>query len=183
MVLGIAPLLRDPHSRGLELAPAPDEAPWLANPALRRPELRWKVRDVSAHAYGLLVPPAIAADIPLHTIVGVRHPSGWLMPCAVVRKDLALGWAEALVAIEVLGSRPVRVTLEAAHGTDAGALFLAGSDEDGREDMLLMRDADHRAGQRLMVKADPESYRVRLHPPLRRGPGWAMGSFVVEGTA
>ena len=183
VVLGIAALVRDPHSRGLELAATPEEAPWLANPELRRPELRWKVRDVSAHAYGLLVPAAVTADIPLHALVGVRHPSGWLMPCAVVRKDLERGWAEALVAIEVLGLSPVRVALETRHGTEAGGLFLPGNDEDGREDMLLMREADYRPGQPFTVKADAQSYRVRLRPPLRRGPGWALGSFVVEGAA
>jgi hypothetical protein len=141
---------------------------------------RWRVQDLSARGYGLLVDRASADRVPLHGIVALRnHETGGWIVGSVVRKQPNRGRAEVLVGIEVLGYRPIPVELVPEGPSNVPAIFLPGSDPTGRRDALLLPLADFRSGSRFGLEVGGERYDVRLNRIAGKGADWISARFEI----
>ena len=156
---------------------APAEAP--ADPDIER----WKVYDLSSKGYGLLVDRNAAEQVLLNGLIALRnHESGGWIVGTIVRKLANRVRGEILVGIEVLAYRPIAVD---AHPAPAGsavqALYLPGVDTNGKLDSILVRTADFRSDQSLLVKAMGAQYKVRLNRIIHKGADWIKARFEIEG--
>jgi hypothetical protein len=168
---GLSVLADDP-----QLAGAKVEAP-AADPDVER----WRVQDLSARGYGLLVDRATAERTLLNGIVALRnHETGGWIVGSVVRKQPSRGRGEVLIGVEVLGYRPIPVDLAPEGPSDVPAVFLPGEDPGGRGDALLLPLADFRAGSRFRLRVDGERYRVSLNRITGKGADWISARFEID---
>jgi hypothetical protein len=156
----------------------------LEAPAVDPEVERWRVQDLSARGYGLLVDRASAEAVLLHGIVALRnHESGGWILGSVVRKQPNRGRSEVLVGVEVLGYRPIAVELAADGASGIPAVFLPGEDADGMLDSLLLPLGEFRAGSRFAIRAGGERYGVRLNRITGKGADWISARFEIESKA
>ena len=143
---------------------------------------RWRVFDLSSKGYGLLVDRAAAENVMLNGVIALRnHETGGWIVGTVVRKLANRVRGEILVGIEVLSYRPVPVQLAPADGgPGAPALYLPGSDDNGKQDSILVRAHDFRSDQHLVIQAGGAKYHVRLNRVIRKGSDWIKARFEIE---
>lgn len=163
-----------------------DAEPQLAAAAVETPAAdpdleRWRVQDLSARGYGLLVDRATAEGTLLNGIVALRnHETGGWIVGSVVRKQPSRGRGEVLIGVEVLGFRPIAVELAPDGPSDVPAIFLPGSDAEGRGDSLLLPLSDFRAGSRFSLRVQGERYDLRLNRITGKGADWVSARFEIE---
>jgi hypothetical protein len=146
---------------------------------------RWRVQDLSRSGFGLVVERPAAEAVPLNGIVGLRNQAhgGWIA-CAVVRKLANRVRGEMVVGLEVLSYRPVPVDLVPADGTEPSrAVYLPGTEADGRDDALLVQAHDFASGSTFSVYAGGATWRVRMNRIVRKGSGWIKARFEIESKA
>ncbi|MBC8021580.1 MAG: hypothetical protein H7Y14_00565 [Burkholderiales bacterium] len=143
---------------------------------------RWRVLDLSSKGYGLLVDRAAAENVLLNGVLALRNheTGGWIIG-TVVRKLANRVRGEILVGIEVLSYRPVPIQLHPADGgPGAPALYLPGTDDNGKLDSILVRAGDFRSDQHLVIQAGGAKYQIRLNRVIRKGSDWVKVRFEVE---
>ncbi len=143
---------------------------------------RWRVHDLSAKGFGLLVDRAASEAVMLNGIIALRnHETGAWMVGTVVRKQPNRELGEVLVGVEVLAHRPIALAVRAGEG-DAWlpALYLPDAEAHARHDAVLLRIADFRLGSGYTIRAGGAEYRVRLNRIVRKGPDWIKSRFEVE---
>ncbi|HLX21805.1 MAG TPA: hypothetical protein VKR38_00555 [Usitatibacter sp.] len=158
---------------------APVEGP--ADPDIER----WRVYDLSSKGYGLLVDRNAAELVLLNGLIALRnHESGGWIVGTIVRKLANRVRGEILVGIEVLAYRPIAVD---AQPTSAGGpvqgLYLPGVDTNGKLDSIVVRTADFRSDQSLVLQAGGAQYKVRLNRIIRKGADWIKARFEIEAKA
>jgi hypothetical protein len=142
---------------------------------------RWRVHDLSTKGYGLVVDRATAETILLAGLVALRNQSGagWIL-CTVVRKLANRVRGEMLIGLEVLSYRPVPVYLTSNEGRDSAmALFLPGTDPNGKLDSLLVHARDFNAGSTAAIEANGARYNVRMNRIIRKGADWIKARFEI----
>lgn len=170
-----------------QFAPLPPANPDRAGdePAPGDPEVeRWRVHDLGAGGYGLIVDRETADLVSLNGLVALRHAGHdeWMV-ATVVRKRASRVRGEVLVGVELLGRRPIAVQLCPEGAPAVAALYLAGDDPDGALDTLLARPADLRPGLRCTLRSAGIDYRIRPHGVPRRGCDWISAGFEIEPSA
>ena len=158
---------------------APAEGP--ADPDIER----WRVYDLSSKGYGLLVDRNAAELVLLNGLIALRnHESGGWIIGTIVRKLANRVRGEILVGIEVLAYRPIAVDAQAtAQGGTVQTLYLPGVDTNGKLDSIIVRTADFRSDQSLVMKAGSAHYKVRLNRIIRKGADWIKARFEIESKA
>jgi hypothetical protein len=152
-----------------------DEAP-------QDPEVeRWRVSDLSSKGYGLLVDRAASESVLLNGIIALRNheTGGWIIG-TIVRKLSNRVRGEILVGVEVLAYRPIPVDLAPASGASVQALYLPGTDPNGKLDSILVRVGDFRSNEGVAIKATGSAYRIRLNRIIRKGADWIKTRFEIE---
>lgn len=146
---------------------------------------RWRVYDLSSKGYGLLVDRNAAEGVLLNGLIALRnHESGGWIVGTIVRKLANRVRGEILVGIEVLGYRPITVDGQpATSGPAVQALYLPGTDANGKLDSILVRNADFRSDQGLLLKAGGRQFKIRLNRVIRKGADWIKARFEIEGEA
>ena len=189
VVAAAAPVATSSHAETFELSPtgltlqtvAPQAHTVDAGPA--DPEVeRWRVFDLSSKGYGLLVDRAAAENVILNGVVGLRNheTGGWIVGTAV-RKLANRVRGEILVGVEVLSYRPVPIQMQPADGGPASpALYLPGTDDNGKLDALLVRAQDFRSDQHLVIPVGGAKYYIRLNRVIRKGSDWVKARFEIE---
>ena len=146
---------------------------------------RWRVYDLSSKGYGLLVDRNAAEIVLLNGLIALRnHESGGWIVGSIVRKLANRVRGEILVGIEVLAYRPIAID---GHPTTPGAavqaLYLPGTDANGKLDSIVVRTADFRSDQVLVLKSGGAHYKIRLNRVIRKGADWIKARFEIEGKA
>ena len=143
---------------------------------------RWRVFDLSSKGYGLLVDRAAAENVMLNGVLALRnHETGGWIVGTVVRKLANRVRGEILVGIEVLSYRPVPIQLQPAEGgPGAPALYLPGSDDNGKQDAILVRAGDFHSDQHHVIQVGGAKYRIRLNRVIRKGSDWIKARFEIE---
>ena len=146
---------------------------------------RWRVYDLSSRGFGLLVDRAASESVLLNGILGLRKQDGNAWICGtIVRKMPSRSRGEVLVGVEVLCYRAIPVDLAPASGGPAlPALYLPGGDTNGKQDSLLMRVGDFRAGLAFGIRLGPSVYHVRLNRVIRKGADWIKARFEIVSKA
>jgi hypothetical protein len=142
---------------------------------------RWRVHDLSTKGYGLVVERAAAEAVLLNGLVALRNQAdgGWIV-CTVVRKLANRVRGEMLVGVEVLSYKPIPVYLAAeAGGESAMALFLPGTDPNGKLDALLVHARDFSAGGVFSIEVSGARYNVRMNRIIRKGADWIKARFEI----
>jgi hypothetical protein len=178
-------------SETLELSPsgvsvvASDSAPAVES-APADPEVeRWRVYDLSSKGYGLLVDRASAEMVLLNGLIALRNheTGGWIIG-TIVRKLANRVRGEILVGVEVLSYRPIPVDLAGANGAASmQALYLPGTDPNGKIDSLLLRVGEFRADHPYAIKVHGAAYQIRLNRIIRKGADWIKARFEIEAKA
>jgi len=96
----------------------------------------------------------------------------------VVRKLPNRVRGEMLLGVEVLAYRPVRVALQ-CDGQPLEAIYLPGTDANGKQDALLVRVADFAPDKVFALPAGGAEYRMRLNRVIRKGADWIKVRFEV----
>jgi hypothetical protein len=155
----------------------------MADAAPADPEVeRWRVLDLSSKGYGLLVDRAAAENVVLNGVIGLRNheTGGWIVGTAV-RKLANRVRGEILIGVEVLSYRPVPIQMQPADGGPASpALYLPGTDDNGKLDAILVRAADFRSDLHLVIPVGGAKYYVRLNRVIRKGADWIKARFEIE---
>ena len=166
---------------GVSLVSAPaaalhDEGP--ADPDIER----WRVYDLSSKGYGLLVDRTAGDLVLLNGIIALRnHETGGWIVGTVVRKLANRLRGEILIGVEVLAYRPIAADLGAATGGGTvEALYLPGTDPNGKLDSIIVRAADFRSDQNLAIGAAGKIYKIRLNRIIRKGADWIKARFEIE---
>lgn len=159
-----------------DATPALVEAP--ADPDIER----WGVYDLSSKGYGLLVDRPEAEMLLLNGLIALRnHESGGWIVGTIVRKLANRARGEVLVGVEVLAYRPIAVDAAPfSGGNPLQAIYLPGTEANGKLDSILVRTADFRTDQLFEVKAGGALYRVRLNRVIRKGADWIKARFEIE---
>jgi hypothetical protein len=146
---------------------------------------RWRVFDLSSKGFGLLVDRPTAELVPANGIVALRNQeSGAWIIGTVVRKLPNRVRGETLVGIEVLSYRPIAVDCAPANGAAAvPALYLVGTDPNGKLDSIVLRVGDFRSDQSLSLAAAGTRYGIRLNRIIRKGADWIRARFEIESKA
>jgi hypothetical protein len=169
---------------GLSMVPAEDApASDAAEPPPGDPDIeRWRVQDLSSKGYGLLVDRAAADTVMLNGVIGLlNHESGGWILGSVVRKQSNRARGEMLAGVEVLSFRPIPVELTPAKGGDPiEALYLPGTDTNGKLDSILVRAGEFAAETGYIVKAAGSTYQVRLNRIIKKGADWIRARFEIE---
>ena len=169
---------------GLSMVPAQDApAPEAADTPPGDPDLeRWRVQDLSSKGYGLLVDRAASDTVMLNGVIGLlNHESGGWILGSVVRKQSNRARGEMLAGVEVLSFRPIPVELVPAKGGDSiEALYLPGTDTNGKLDSILVRAGEFAAETGFIVKAGESTYQVRLNRIIKKGADWIRARFEIE---
>jgi hypothetical protein len=142
---------------------------------------RWRVHDLSTRGYGLVVERAAAESVLLNGVVALRNQAdgGWIV-CTVVRKLANRVRGEMLVGLEVLSYKPIAVYLAAGTGGESAmALFLPGTDPNGRLDSLLVHARDFSAGGAFAIDVNGTRYNVRMNRIIRKGADWIKARFEI----
>jgi hypothetical protein len=172
----------------IELSPAGvslvSEAPGAAATVAEEPGFtRLRVLDLSSKGFGLLVDRLTSESILLNGLIGLRnHENGGLIVGQVVRKLPNRVRGEMLLGVEVLAYRPVRVALQ-CDGQALEAIYLPGTDANGKQDALLVRVADFAPDKVYALPAGGAEYRMRLNRVIRKGADWIKVRFEVVARA
>ncbi len=170
---------------GLSLVATPEEPESAAAPP-EDPELsRWRVLDLSSKGFGLLVDRLTSETVLLNAALALRNQEtgGWIVG-HVVRKLPNRVRGEMLLGVEVLSYRPVRVELtKLSDGTRIEALYLPGTDTNGKLDAILVRIGDFRADDSFRLEAAGSGYRLRLNRIIGKGADWIKVRFEIEAKA
>jgi hypothetical protein len=171
---GLSVISQDPH---IAAATVDSSA---ADPHIER----WRVLDLSARGYGLLVDRAAAEAVALNGLLAVRNheTGGWIIG-SVVRKQPSRGRAEVLVGVEILAYRPIPTALRFDDKRAVPALFLPGLDPGGKRDSLLLPLGDFRSGSRFVIGVAGSDYSVRVNRIIRKGADWINARFEIESKA
>jgi hypothetical protein len=159
-----------------DAVPATADAP--ADPDIER----WRVYDLSSKGYGLLVDRPEAEMLLLNGIIALRnHESGGWIVGTIVRKLANRARGEILVGVEVLAYRPIAVDgAPYSSGVPLQALYLPGTDANGKLDSIIVRTGDFRSDQSYELKAGGSLYRIRLNRVIRKGADWIKARFEIE---
>jgi hypothetical protein len=165
----------------VEAAPLVQVEPSSVDPDVER----WRVYDLSSRGYGLLVDRAASEAVLLNGLLGLRNQENGSWICGTtVRKMPSRSRGEVLVGVEVLGFRVIPVDLAPATGGPAvPALYLPGTDTNGKQDSLLLRVGDFRAGLAFAIRLGPQVYNVRLNRIIRKGADWIKARFEIVSKA
>jgi hypothetical protein len=142
---------------------------------------RWRVYDLSSRGYGLLVDRAASEAVLLNGVIGLRNQetAGWICG-TVVRKMASRARGEILVGVEVLCYRPIPIDLAPANGGPAiAALYLPGTDTNGKQDAIMVRVGEFRAGLAFGIRIGGAVYHVRLNRIIRKGADWIKARFEI----
>ncbi len=158
-----------------DAAPAVDNAP--ADPEVER----WRVYDLSSKGYGLLVDRAAAEMVLLNGLIALRnHETGGWIVGTIVRKLANRVRGEILVGVEVLSYRPIPIDLIGVDGAaSTQALYLPGTDPNGKIDSLLLRVGEFRSDQAYGIRAHGATYQIRLNRIIRKGADWIKARFEI----
>lgn len=148
---------------------------------------RWKVHDYSASGFGLLVDRATGECVPLQTLIALRTPGAphWSLG-SIVRKLTNRVQGQTLIGIEMLSYRPLPIRLNRAPGVEAPgpatlqALYVAGKDNEGKRDFMVIRQTDFSSRTLLEVTARGMHYRLRLNRAVKKGTDWIALRFEVD---
>ena len=164
---------------GLSLVEAPAEA---APVAAVDPEVeRWRVYDLSSKGYGLLVDRAASEVVMLNGIIALRnHETGGWICGTIVRKLANRVRGEILVGVEVLAYRQIPVELvPASGGKPTPALYVPGTDTNGKQDSVIIRAGDFRSDHTYAIQMGVATYNIRLNRILKKGADWIKARFEV----
>jgi hypothetical protein len=187
-LVSAAPVAASAMAETIELSPAGVTLQTIAPQAAvdtgpADPEVeRWRVLDLSSKGYGLLVDRAAAEDVILNGVIALRNheTGGWIVGTAV-RKLANRVRGEILVGVEVLSYRPVPIDLQPANGGPSStALYLPGTDGNGKLDAILVRATDFRPDQHLVITVGAKKYYIRLNRVIRKGSDWIKARFEIE---
>jgi len=162
---------------GAAVAPAADAA------AAQDPDLeRWRVQDLSSKGYGLLVDRAASDIAMLNGVMGLlNHETGRWIVGSIVRKQANRVKNEMLIGVEVLSYQPIPVDLVPVKGGDTlQALYLPGTDTNGKLDTLLVRAGEFASDSAYAVKVGGATYHLRLNRILKKGADWIRARFEIE---
>jgi cyclic-di-GMP-binding protein len=148
---------------------------------------RWKVHDYSASGFGLLVDRSTGECVPLQTLIALRTPGAphWSLG-SIVRKLTNRVQGQTLIGIEMLSFRPLPVKLTRAPDGEAKgplltpALYIAGKDNDGKRDVMVVRQGDFAVRDQYEVNARGTNYRLRLNRAVNKGTDWVALRFEVD---
>jgi hypothetical protein len=166
---------------GLSLSATTPATP---SPASARddPELgRWRVLDLSSKGFGLLVDRPTSETVLLNGVLGLRNQEtgGWIVG-QVVRKQPNRVRGEMLLGVEVLTYRPVPVELvRVGGGPNVQAIYMPGTDANGKLDSILVRIADFRSEGGFHLNAGGANYHLRLNRIIRKGADWIKVRFEI----
>jgi len=165
----------------VESAPALQVEPSSVDPDVER----WRVFDLSSRGYGLLVDRAASESVLLNGILGLRNQENGSWICGtIVRKMPSRSRGEVLVGVEILCYRLIPVELAPASGGPAiPALYLPGGDANGKQDSLIVRVGDFRAGLAFGIRLGSAVYNVRLNRIIRKGADWIKARFEIVSKA
>lgn len=166
---------------GLSVADQPMAAPPAA--AAGDPEVeRWRVQDLSSKGYGLIVDRAFSDAVLLNGLLALQnHETGGWIVGSVVRKLANRVRGEMLVGVEVLSFRPIPVDLApAAGGPPTMALYLPGTDTNGKLDSILVRAGEFAASNGYVIRTGGAEYRIRLNRIINKGADWIKARFEIE---
>jgi hypothetical protein len=121
----------------------------------------------------------------LNGILGLRNQENGSWICGtIVRKMPSRSRGEVLVGVEILCYHVIPVDLAPANGGPAiAALYLPGSDSNGKQDSLLLRVGDFRAGLAFGIRLGPAVYNIRLNRIIRKGADWIKARFEIVSKA
>jgi hypothetical protein len=161
----------------VEAAPAVQVEPTSVDPDVER----WRVYDLSSRGYGLLVDRAASEAVLLNGVIGLRNQETGAWICGtVVRKMPSRSRGEVLVGVEVLCYHVIPVDLAPANGGPAvGALYLPGADDNGKQDSILVRVGEFRAGHAFGIRLGSAVYNIRLNRIIRKGADWIRARFEI----
>ena len=167
---------------GLSVVP---DAPAPAQPQVPAgdPEVeRWRVQDLSSKGYGLIVDRAFSDAVLLNGLVALQnHETGGWIVGSVVRKLANRVRGEMLVGVEVLSFRPIPVDLTPANGgASTQALYLPGTDTNGKLDSILVRAGEFAASNGYVIRTGGAEYRIRLNRIITKGADWIKARFEIE---
>ena len=166
---------------GLSVLPdAPAAAPQVQ---ASDPEVeRWRVQDLSSKGYGLIVDRAFSDAVLLNGLLALQnHETGGWIVGSVVRKLANRVRGEMLVGVEVLSFRPIPVDLTpASGGAPMQALYLPGTDTNGKLDSIVVRAGQFAASQGYMIRTGGLDYRIRLNRIISKGADWIKARFEIE---
>ena len=167
---------------GMEMVAAAAAAePGAAAPAADPEVERWRVHDLSSGGYGLIVDRANADAVLLNGLLALRnHETGGWIVGSVVRKLPNRVRGEMLVGVEVLAYRPIPIQLVAEDGTTTEALYLPGTDTNGKQDAVIVRPGEFSSASALTVWVSGRAYRIRLNRIIRKGSDWIKARFEIE---
>jgi hypothetical protein len=125
--------------------------------------------------------------VPLQTLIALRTPGAphWSLG-SIVRKLTNRVQGQTLIGIEMLSFRPLPVKLtRAPDGADEGpmltpALYIAGTDNDGKRDVMVVRQGDFAVRSPYEVNARGTQYRLRLNRAVNKGTDWVALRFEVD---
>jgi hypothetical protein len=146
---------------------------------------RWRVYDLSSKGYGLLVDRAASEVVLLNGLLALRNheTGGWILG-TIVRKLANRVRGEILVGVEVLAFRPIPVELLPRDGGGpTPALYLPGSDANGKLDSILVRVGDFRSDHVFGISIGTATYNVRLNRIIKKGSDWIKARFEIESKA
>ena len=170
---------------GLSLVEAPAEVA-TADDAPVDPEIeRWRVYDLSSKGYGLLVDRAASEVVMLNGLIALRnHDTGGWICGTIVRKQANRVRGEILVGVEVLSYHPIPIELVPAGSSIAtNALYLPGSDTNGKLDSIVVRVGDFRSDAGFAIRVAGQQYNVRLNRIIKKGSDWIKARFEIESKA
>ena len=170
-----------PSGMTLVAAAAPQAAGATSDPDVER----WRVFDLSSKGFGLLVDRPTSELMPPNGIMALRNQeSGNWIIATVVRKLANRTRGETLIGVEVLSYRPIPVDCyPESGGAPLPALYLAGTDPNGKLDAIIVRVGDFRTDQNFILTAGGATYRIRLNRIIRKGSDWIKARFEIESKA
>lgn len=140
--------------------------------------------DRSAHGVGLAIAQGDGGGPVIGDLVGIRLADG-LKVGRVVRRFADPASDRLRLGVRILVDRPARVALRAAGAgmsrtqADVTALFVPGTDRDGRVDALLVPSATFRAAGPFEMSVGATAYTIRLVRDQVSGRGWVAARFEV----
>ena len=110
----------------------------------------------------------------------IHETGGWILG-SVVRKLANRVRGEMLVGVEVLSFRPIPVELTPADGgASIQALYLPGTDTNGKLDAILVRAGEFVASNGYVLRTGGAEYRIRLNRIIKKGADWIKARFEIE---
>ncbi|MDX2219972.1 MAG: hypothetical protein SF172_13205 [Burkholderiales bacterium] len=145
----------------------------------------WRVHDFSASGVGLLVDRATGDVVPLQTLIAMRvsRERAWAVG-TIVRKLTNRVQGQTLIGIELLSNRALAVRLLKTGVTPyidgLDALYLPGTDNEGKRDFLVLRQSEFAARSVFEIPTRGTHFRVRLNRTVKKGTDWIAMRFEVD---